>query len=721
MSADPRTTSQQPEDNSAGRRQSGRNRKPTQKIAELSQRSVEEEQAREAKAEAAALRAEKRPRDYSISELEALIAEKRQRTDASATKSPAEGGTSLATPQHPAPPLPSLHHQSGVNHSYVNRMRESHLSNRDTPQAGTTSGATESPNPPQRALCVTPARSICRVTSTADDRQFSSPSTNSPYMRGIELDSQMPVLIISDESTTYTRASTPQPRPLGPKRVENPAVSTQLRYSALGVFDASGAHSHRSLSPPINHQLDREAQLGLDSSPCLPHRFTTTPSPSTSSSPFVVPQDLPTINQHDDPKSKTYGDGDGELLLPRRLVLRQLGDLKDKSRKEKKQARNLLRAKASDYDSIENGILQAATRDVALGEECWDWARQARKKRITHDKGIITLLKRNVANQRTYFSNVAAELVKEHYGFKSSAAIPQSEAGRFNSDLANTLLSNESFIFKNVTTREDPYCNSLIETLFIRTWFGNHRSPGVAHPEIFFPITLTALAFILTLLEKAIREWIGGVRKPTALDGDFHRKRVYEHSQAIKRYRDYPGVKDIFDTIIDDLERAARRESQRVAPPVVEIDDDENSENKENLRGGLNLADIQRALRKHQMKRESDDNKVPVLLSACTSTRAESPGMLPETSTHQRSVDINAFGLNQSSELAPPFPENENDAWSNFSLGTTQSSFTTIFPSDSVSQQIPVIHAPDFERMQDFALGGEPQPVGFLEQLRRTF
>lgn len=126
------------------------------------------------------------------------------------------------------------------------------------------------------------------------------------------------------------------------------------------------------------------------------------PFVSTSITAFDNPLEL---DPNDDPKSLTYGDGEGKLLPPRQLITRTVDDLKGKSRKEKKQARNRMQARASDFDMTENCILQTATirmaalcscmeplplshKETAIAKEAWDWARQYHKKRITHSKPL---------------------------------------------------------------------------------------------------------------------------------------------------------------------------------------------------------------------------------------------------------------------------------------------------------------------------------------------
>ncbi|KAG8788658.1 hypothetical protein FRC12_014340 [Ceratobasidium sp. 428] len=330
---------------------------------------------------------------------------------------------------------------------------------------------------------------------------------------------------------------------------------------------------------------------------------------------------------------------------------------------------------------------------------------------------MIELLKRNLLNQQTQYTNAAAELVKEHYRFTSKATV--FEPSELNDKQASSLLSDDNFTFGNVTTRDGPFCNELILALFLKIWFRDHRSAGVLHPDVFFPVKIVTLSFVVTLLEKSISEWVGGFYKQIKLCVGFHKARVEHFSLVIKKYRDFPDAQEIYDNLMTNLENSARNKARQVAPTLIGDDekgDNSSSSSDEVPMGGLKVSDIERAILQRRLKREGQtaqgESPMANLLTAPT---PHEPTAVSNNNPHITPNSFNPTNLKHFDEFGLP---DDNEVWALSSLGSTQSSFSTIFPADSVSQQIPKLPTNPNIVQPGYTAACNNQTGGFLELMR---
>ncbi|KAF8594897.1 hypothetical protein BDV93DRAFT_515411 [Ceratobasidium sp. AG-I] len=534
----------------------------------------------------------------------------------------------------------------------------------------------------------------------------------------------------------------------------NPFVDNSRHAHAQQVsdtYDRDPFSGNRQLFIPasphpfLHDNFSHEQQLpSIPSTPNIALRTlasTVTPSPTTSAHDIgatPLGDDLFALDLNNDPKLSTYGNGDGDLLPPRHIATRTLPeDLKSLDRKERKQVRNRIRAKASDYAETENKILQAATarlialstcqdplptteRENALCEECWAWGARSLHKRITHDKDLLYLLKRNLVNHRTGCSNAAGDVVASHYHFRidtSNSSNTDSPVESFNSDLAIELLDDDSFVFGDYKTREDPYQNELISFLFLKLWFQDSRSAGVQHPDIFLPVKITTLAYITTLLEKSIKEWKPGARKAILFSGDSHRSRVDYFEGQIKKFCNHPLIKreHIFEDYPSELECSARKKIKQLS--TVKLEDATHSED-ESSGGGLKDADIERMLKKRmqaKVKTTSVEtgspagNIIELPPSANNEVDIGGAGEVGEMRrVPLRRVEVVALGLDLG--FAASYEARDNWDPHLVEMNMTQYSVPTLYPKDSISQQIP-------SNSDNLALLSS----GYLEQLHNPF
>ncbi|KAG8788308.1 hypothetical protein FRC12_014694, partial [Ceratobasidium sp. 428] len=286
-------------------------------------------------------------------------------------------------------------------------------------------------------------------------------------------------------------------------------------------------------------------------------------------------------DRNNDPDSPSYGDGDGELLPPRHVSAPKptlsADERKKLTKEERKRLQNAKRPKSGDLRDTETEILQKATSRLisltafknplpdssserVLMEESWRWARESLKKRIACDKHIMAVLKRNLGNHRTCLLAETDNAVMHHFKFKEVADEEDGATRLYNKELAEKLLHRDGFAFGNVETRENPFQNRIISFLVRQFWFRGKRSVGAEHPDTCFPITVTPLAFTMTLAEKSIKEWKSGTKKKIPFTADDHRTRFSHFRSEIIKFRDNKLVKThgIYERFVTEIELAAR-------------------------------------------------------------------------------------------------------------------------------------------------------------------
>lgn len=55
-------------------------------------------------------------------------------------------------------------------------------------------------------------------------------------------------------------------------------------------------------------------------------------------------------------------------------------------------------------------------------------------------------------------------------------------------------------LIQDVDAREDPFQNDVIKSIILRGWFNEKKAPGMKHPKLFIPISVTLLAYVVTLV-----------------------------------------------------------------------------------------------------------------------------------------------------------------------------------------------------------------------------
>lgn len=66
--------------------------------------------------------------------------------------------------------------------------------------------------------------------------------------------------------------------------------------------------------------------------------------------------------------------------------------------------------------------------------------------------------------------------------------------------IALNVLKGVLILVQDVDEREDAFQHEVIEAIFLKVWFNDKKAPGARHTDLFFPITITPLAYILTVV-----------------------------------------------------------------------------------------------------------------------------------------------------------------------------------------------------------------------------
>ncbi|KAK6983969.1 hypothetical protein R3P38DRAFT_2455019, partial [Favolaschia claudopus] len=80
-------------------------------------------------------------------------------------------------------------------------------------------------------------------------------------------------------------------------------------------------------------------------------------------------------------------------------------------------------------------------------------------------------------------------------------------------------------------------------------FFANRRDEGPSFPEIFSPFPKPAMAFILTILENCIDEWVTGVRADVAFTANDYREVYDSHLKALDQFDAHTKKHGIVDLI----------------------------------------------------------------------------------------------------------------------------------------------------------------------------
>nr|GAT51101.1 predicted protein [Mycena chlorophos] len=134
------------------------------------------------------------------------------------------------------------------------------------------------------------------------------------------------------------------------------------------------------------------------------------------------------------------------------------------------------------------------------------------------------------------------------------------------------------FIYKDLKTRKGMYCGPLIGKGINVLYFANRRDEGPTFPEFFRPIPIPTIAFILTVIENCIDEWLTGTRTPIPFTANDYRDIYQGHVLSLQRFERLTSQYGILDDIRTQLYDNGRFHAgaQPLATTVVShIEDDD--------------------------------------------------------------------------------------------------------------------------------------------------
>jgi len=164
-------------------------------------------------------------------------------------------------------------------------------------------------------------------------------------------------------------------------------------------------------------------------------------------------------------------------------------------------------------------------------------------------------------------------IVEAEYGFDTSHAPDRISS---NAALAQALLSNMAFVYREHNpdgTRHHPYRHPALQRVINITWFQRKDDDGVVFHEHFSPLSVPAIAFILTVIECCIDEWTDGTRKETEWDEQRFKTVYHSHISSLNdlSQRDITQGESLFEHIREGLLREARKHAGVPPEPVTEL------------------------------------------------------------------------------------------------------------------------------------------------------
>ncbi|KAJ7055349.1 hypothetical protein C8F01DRAFT_464944 [Mycena amicta] len=142
---------------------------------------------------------------------------------------------------------------------------------------------------------------------------------------------------------------------------------------------------------------------------------------------------------------------------------------------------------------------------------------------------------------------------------------------------AHLLKTANAFNFKDPVNKKGMYESGLLQKAANELWFANRRDEGPTNKE-FSPLPIPAVAFLLTVIENCIDEWLTGTRTAVPFTANEYRSIYQGHIMSLERFQQHTAQYGILDGIRRRLYDNGRFHSgaQPIASNVVaQIDDDD--------------------------------------------------------------------------------------------------------------------------------------------------
>ncbi|KAF8155442.1 hypothetical protein B0H34DRAFT_798630 [Crassisporium funariophilum] len=190
------------------------------------------------------------------------------------------------------------------------------------------------------------------------------------------------------------------------------------------------------------------------------------------------------------------------------------------------------RPKASDYNEVAKEVILTAaaiycclistsnafpspSEEAEMIKQAWDRANEDTAQRIPIALSplIAKMISACGSQIRSKVKACVVMYVETLYGFGSGRG---KSIIKQNCKLAEELKHNSSgYLYKNFDNKSGLYQHPIIQKITNKVWFNNPRDEGIVYVDLFDPISVEAIALVLTAVECGIDSWATGVKPST--------------------------------------------------------------------------------------------------------------------------------------------------------------------------------------------------------------
>ncbi|KAF8891710.1 hypothetical protein BD779DRAFT_1468650 [Infundibulicybe gibba] len=237
------------------------------------------------------------------------------------------------------------------------------------------------------------------------------------------------------------------------------------------------------------------------------------------------------------------------------------------------------RPKASDYNEVEQDIIALANRlyrcllstqdgfpetvdDILQIKKAWDSALKIKAlDPVPLSPRVFKIIRSRNSQLRGEAKSKMALLVGATYGFNSGNGRKTITANR---NLAESLKHEGGFVYKGL------YRNPIIQKGINVIWFRNKFDEGIEFSDMFDPIPIEAIAFVLTAVEAAIDEWATGTKTDIPFKADEYRQTYRAHFRSLREYGTHTAGRNLLPKLCQKLYDNGRDHAG--APPRITED-----------------------------------------------------------------------------------------------------------------------------------------------------
>ncbi|KAF8882080.1 hypothetical protein BD779DRAFT_1473052 [Infundibulicybe gibba] len=176
--------------------------------------------------------------------------------------------------------------------------------------------------------------------------------------------------------------------------------------------------------------------------------------------------------------------------------------------------------------------------DILQIKKAWDSALKIKAlDPVPLSPRVFKIIRSRNSQLRGEAKSKMALLVGATYGFNSGNGRKTITANR---NLAESLKHEGGFVYKilgdETTPRRGLYRNPIIQKGINVIWFRNKFDEGIEFSDMFDPIPIEAIAFVLTAVEAAIDEWATGTKTDIPFKADEYRQTYRAHFRSLREY-----------------------------------------------------------------------------------------------------------------------------------------------------------------------------------------